>query len=74
MINAGSVIGIAAGTMLIVLLALVCAVILKYLLSSRTAKPRQNDLTYMLTVDKRGNVKIKRHKQNTSVIQQWGVD
>lgn len=74
MVDAGSVIGLAVGTLLIVLLALVCAVIFKYLLFSRAGNARQNELTYMLTVDKRGNVKVKRHRQNSSVIQQWGED
>lgn len=71
MVDAESVIGLAIGTLLIVLLTLVCAVIFEYLLSSRAAKPKQSELTYMLTVDKRGNVKIKRHRQNSNVIQQW---
>lgn len=74
MVDAGSVIGLAVGALLIVLLALVCAVIFKYLLSSRASKPKQSELTYMLTVDRHGNVKIKRHRQNANVIQQWGED
>lgn len=65
----------AISVLLVVLLALVCAVIAKYLLASRPKKPKQQgELVYMLRVDKQGRMRIKRHKGNVNVIQQWGED
>lgn len=65
----------AISMLLVVLLALVCAVIAKYLLASRPKKAKkQEELVYMLHVDKQGRMKIKRHRGNVNVVQQWGED
>lgn len=67
---------VAISIVLLVLLTLGCLALGKYITggSKSATTGKRGEVIYMMRVDANGNVKIKKHRGNMGMYQNWGND